>query len=216
MPQLGYLDTVAKDSTFGSWGTPLVSSANQHAAIPSLHLAWALWVSVVLAWLARGIAVQIVSGLHVTVTFLVIVATANHFVVDAIAAIPFVWAAVAVVGWRRSSSRPTPMSSADAFFLHVETDSAPQHGGMVVLAPSGPDVPPLAEIRALVRDELLNMPRFRQRPNSRRCGVAGGGSTSTPETWTGSGMSASGPPHRAAQTTTLNPRQSRCAARSPT
>ena len=163
MSQLGYVDTVAKDSMFGSWGTPLVSAANQHAAIPSLQLAWALWVSVVLAWLARGLAVQIVSAVHVAVTFFVIVATANHFAVDAIAAIPFVWAAVAVVDWRRS--RPMPMSSADAFFLHVETDSAPQHvGGMVVLARGGPGVPALDEIRALVRDELLNMPRFRQRP----------------------------------------------------
>ncbi|MGV0802828.1 phosphatase PAP2 family protein, partial [Mycolicibacterium elephantis] len=65
LPGMGYVDTVAQGGTFGSWGTPLVSSANQYAAMPSLHLAWALWVSVVLARLARGVAVQLLSAIHV-------------------------------------------------------------------------------------------------------------------------------------------------------
>lgn len=164
LPGHGYIDTVAQGATFGSWGTPLVSSADQLAAMPSLHIAWALWVSVVLARLARGISVQIVSAVHVAVTVFVIVATANHFIIDAIAAIPFVWVSVAVVHWRRDRPKPSLVPAADAFFLHVETDTAPQHvGGMVVLAASGAGTPGLDEIRAAILDELANLPRFRQR-----------------------------------------------------
>ncbi|MCX5043742.1 phosphatase PAP2 family protein [Aldersonia sp. NBC_00410] len=164
LPELGYVDTVLQGGTVGSWGTPLVSNANQLAAMPSLHIAWALWVSVVLARLAQGLFVQSVSAVHVAVTVFVIVATANHYWVDAIAAIPFIWASVAVVDWHRTRVTPATVPAADAFFLHVETDNAPQHvGGMVVLDTSGPGVPSLDEVRALIRDELGNLPRFRQR-----------------------------------------------------
>lgn len=164
LPGHGYIDTVSRGATFGSWGTPLVSSADQLAAMPSLHIAWALWVSVVLARLACQISVQVVSAVHVAVTVFVIVATANHFIIDAVAAVPFVWASVAVVHWRRDPVKPSLVPAADAFFLHVETDTAPQHvGGMVVLAASGAGTPTVDEIRALILDELGNLPRFRQR-----------------------------------------------------
>jgi hypothetical protein len=71
------------DGTWGSWGSPLVSHANQLAAMPSLHIGWALWVSLILATIASGVPAQAVSGLHVVVTLLVIMATANHYLLDA-------------------------------------------------------------------------------------------------------------------------------------
>lgn len=162
--ELGYTDTVLQGGTIGSWGTPLVGNANQLAAMPSLHIAWALWVSVVLARLARGSFVQGVSGVHVAVTLFVIIATANHYWVDAIAAVPFVWVSVIVVDWHRTRATRAKVPASDAFFLHVETDQAPQHvGGMVVLDTSAPGVPSLDVVRALIHDELGNLPRFRQR-----------------------------------------------------
>ncbi len=45
----GFVDTVRLGHTWGSWGSPLVEHANQLAAMPSLHIGWAVWVSVVLA-----------------------------------------------------------------------------------------------------------------------------------------------------------------------
>ncbi|MGH3423444.1 MAG: phosphatase PAP2 family protein, partial [Nocardioidaceae bacterium] len=44
LPGLGLVDTVTQGGTWGSWGSPLVTQANQFAAMPSLHVAWALWV----------------------------------------------------------------------------------------------------------------------------------------------------------------------------
>jgi diacylglycerol O-acyltransferase / wax synthase len=68
---------------------------------------------------------------------------------------------------RRQSRHGNPplVHAADAFFLHVETDAAPQHvGGMVVLAPNTAARPTVDEIRDLLRTEITNMPRLRQRP----------------------------------------------------
>lgn len=162
MTQLGLVDTVTLGGTFGSWGMPLVTHANQLAAMPSLHVAWALWVSVVLARQARGIGVQVVSAVHVAVTVFVILATANHYLVDALAAVPFVWVSVAVVDRWCDPGRHGRVPATDAFFLHAETPEAPQHvGGVVVLEPS--DGAGLDEMRDLVRGELSRLPRFTQR-----------------------------------------------------
>ena len=46
---MGFEDVVAATHAFGSWHTgALASAANQLAAMPSLHMAWAVWCSLVL------------------------------------------------------------------------------------------------------------------------------------------------------------------------
>ncbi|MEN3360123.1 MAG: hypothetical protein V7637_4105, partial [Mycobacteriales bacterium] len=84
--QAGFVDTVEQHGTWGSWGTGLVSStANQHAAMPSLHVAWATWVAITLIaqrapwWLRRT------GVLHIGTTTSVIVMTGNHWILDAVA-----------------------------------------------------------------------------------------------------------------------------------
>lgn len=167
LPGTGFFDTVTSVGTAGSWGTPLVDLANQRAAIPSLHVAWALWVSVVLARLARGMTVQLLSGVHVVVTVLVVLATANHYLVDAVVAVPFVWWSIWAVEWWSRASPGRAVPCADVFFLHVESPEAAQHvGGLVVLEPTGGPGPTAAEVRALVRSELPQLPRFTRRLHS--------------------------------------------------
>jgi hypothetical protein len=82
----GFVDTVETHGTVGSWGTGLISTvANQHAAMPSLHVAWAVWVAYAVlteggpGWLGRTAVV------HVFTTTAVIVMTGNHWVLDAAA-----------------------------------------------------------------------------------------------------------------------------------
>ncbi|MBF6174525.1 bifunctional phosphatase PAP2/O-acyltransferase family protein [Nocardia blacklockiae] len=162
LPDLGFVDTVVTGGTWGSWGTPMVDGSNQLAAVPSLHVGWALWVSVVLARIAGGVLVQLLSALHVLVTLYVIVATANHFVIDAVIAAGFVAAAMVLVD--RWYARAPVVPPADAFFLHVEDAGIPQQvGGMVVLRPAPDGGPTLDRVRDLVRAELAHLPRFRQR-----------------------------------------------------
>jgi diacylglycerol O-acyltransferase len=154
-----FIDTVREGHTWGSWGSPLVTHANQLAAMPSLHVAWALWVSVVLAELRHTRTVQAVSLVHVAVTLFVIMATANHFLLDAAGGALVVWLGMKI-------ARPRPLAEVkapDAFFLYVENEQAPQHvGGLAVVDTSA--IPFTREaLAATVRAHLDELPRFRQR-----------------------------------------------------
>ena len=81
----GFVDTVVTFHTWGSWGSSGVDSAsNQFAAMPSLHIGWALWSAIVVAKLARRRWVRIAAILYPLATLFVIVGTANHFVLDAV------------------------------------------------------------------------------------------------------------------------------------
>jgi diacylglycerol O-acyltransferase / wax synthase len=162
MPDLGFVDTVRLSQTWGSWGSPLVAHANQVAAMPSLHIAWAVWVSAVLARLSSARAVQVSSAVHVLVTLFVVMATANHYLVDAVAGGLAVGLAAAIVRRLPIDRRPR-VPAADAFFLHVESPVAAQQvGGLAVLDTSA--VPFSRDgLAATVRAHLDELPRFRQR-----------------------------------------------------
>lgn len=161
LPGSPFTDTVVSGGTWGSWGSQLVADANELAAMPSLHFAWALWVSVALAAVTAARWLQVVSALHVVLTFLVIVATANHYVLDAVAAVLLVVLAERIA---HSIHNPEVVGSADAFFLHVERTGAPQTvGGLVFLEPGPYDAGMLEAVRDVVRGELGGLPRFSQR-----------------------------------------------------
>lgn len=84
----GFVDTVVKFHTWGGWGSSAVAKAsNQFAAMPSLHLAWALWCGVTIALVARHRWVKVAGALYPAVTLFVILGTANHFVADAAAGV---------------------------------------------------------------------------------------------------------------------------------
>lgn len=156
----GFVDTVASGRTIGSWGSPIVAGANQLAAMPSLHIAWALWVSVMLARMSRRRWLQVASGIHVALTLYVVLATANHYVVDAIGAAVVVVAAVALT--ERRSRRPgVALPTSDAFFLDVEQPGHAQNvGGLAMLGPVTPDHGRLQETLAAQLDRL---PHFTDR-----------------------------------------------------
>jgi PAP2 superfamily len=81
----GYVDTVIKFHTWGSFADPNIAEhSNQFAAMPSLHVGWALWVGIAVFrcaprrwWRWLGLAYPV--G-----TVVVIIGTANHFVLDAV------------------------------------------------------------------------------------------------------------------------------------
>lgn len=84
MPTLGFIDTVhgTQDFTQPDYGT-LTALTNQYAAMPSLHFGWSLWCGVVIAVLASRWWIKVLGLLHPLLTALSIVATANHWVLDA-------------------------------------------------------------------------------------------------------------------------------------
>ena len=85
LPHYGYVDTVLKFHTWGSLADPNIAEhSNQFAAMPSLHVAWAAWCGIVLWNCARRPAVRWLGLAYPVGTFVVIIGTANHFVLDAI------------------------------------------------------------------------------------------------------------------------------------
>lgn len=57
-------------------------SANLYAAVPSLHMAWAVWVTVALWAVSRRWWVRLLAGLHPVLTGITVLATGNHYTFD--------------------------------------------------------------------------------------------------------------------------------------
>jgi hypothetical protein len=82
----GFNDVVAASHTFGSWHTgPLAADADQYAAMPSLHIAWAIWCVVALWRLTPRRWIRALGVLHLALTSFAVLATGNHFLLDILA-----------------------------------------------------------------------------------------------------------------------------------
>jgi hypothetical protein len=85
LSRLGFVDTgmVFGDSVYGS--SVGASLSNQYAAMPSLHIGWALWVALAVVVVGRTrwwwLAVA-----HPVITTFVVIVTANHFWLDGLIA----------------------------------------------------------------------------------------------------------------------------------
>ena len=162
MPDLGFVDTVTEGGTWGSWGSPLVEHADRFAAVPSLHMAWTLWVGVELARVKARRWVQWLNAAHILVTLYVILATANHFLLDAVAAVPFVVVSV-YIAQRIARPHAARIQGPDAFVLAVETPAAPQQAGGVIMLDTSRDDVGRADLVRVIQERLPGLPRFRQR-----------------------------------------------------
>ncbi|MFF5424397.1 MULTISPECIES: phosphatase PAP2 family protein [unclassified Streptomyces] len=83
-----FVDTVLVHHTWGSMASgDLKQMSNQYAAMPSMHIGWSLWCGLTIFFLARAPWARILGLLYPTATLVVIVATANHFWLDAVGGI---------------------------------------------------------------------------------------------------------------------------------
>jgi hypothetical protein len=90
-PGHGFVDTMAYYSSYGWWGGEasaprgMGGMTNQYAAMPSLHVGWALWCGVML-WRYGGTRAAKAAGVaYPLVTTIVVMGTANHYFLDAVA-----------------------------------------------------------------------------------------------------------------------------------
>ncbi|MEJ8656809.1 phosphatase PAP2 family protein [Streptomyces sp. MS1.AVA.4] len=80
-----FIDTVLVHHTWGSMASGnLKNMSNQYAAMPSMHIGWSLWCGVTIFALTTAPWAKILGLLYPTLTLIVIVATANHFWLDAV------------------------------------------------------------------------------------------------------------------------------------
>ncbi|MFJ3665374.1 phosphatase PAP2 family protein [Streptomyces sp. NPDC090106] len=87
----GFVDTMAQYSSYGWWGGEasaprgMGGMTNQYAAMPSLHVGWALWCGVML-WRHGGTRTMKAAGVaYPLITTIVVMGTANHYFLDAVA-----------------------------------------------------------------------------------------------------------------------------------
>jgi hypothetical protein len=120
--EIAFVDTLAEYG--GPWAFnkgPMKSLSNQFAAMPSLHIAWAIWCACVLWTLVRRRWARALLVLYPLATLFCIVVTANHFWLDGVGGVAVLAVGVLVAEqlsrWsrRRHPDRlPEPVDSPNA------------------------------------------------------------------------------------------------------
>ncbi len=86
LTHFGFEDIVASSHAFGSWHTgALASAANQLAAMPSLHMAWAGWCTLVVWRVTTKVWLRAIALLYPCITAFAVLATGNHYLFDVLA-----------------------------------------------------------------------------------------------------------------------------------
>ncbi len=119
LPEWGFFDSVSEFTGVPQDSVTVDALFNPYAAMPSMHVGFALMISLPLARLVRRRAPKVLWSLYPLLVVWVIVATANHFIIDAVFG-----ALTAGMGWlfavgmarlrpdawsfRRPAAAPTP------------------------------------------------------------------------------------------------------------
>ncbi|MEO3783287.1 phosphatase PAP2 family protein [Actinocorallia sp. B10E7] len=91
LPEHGFVDPVVFFDTPGLYSSGASTAmANQYAAMPSMHAGWAIWCGIALLLLGRAWWARLLGVLYPVATVLVIMATANHYIVDAVAGVALI------------------------------------------------------------------------------------------------------------------------------
>lgn len=81
-----YPDIVARTHAFGSWHSgALATAANQLAAMPSLHIAWACWSALAIWRIFGRRRWAALAWLYPVATALAVMSTGNHWLLDVLA-----------------------------------------------------------------------------------------------------------------------------------
>ena len=144
----GFVDTLASTASLGWWGSDasaprgLGDLTNQLAAMPSLHVGWAVWVPGSSTGGSRR-WVRLLGVAYPVGTTLVVVSTANHYLLDAVAGAAVVAVASGCpAGSRQPRAARRPLvgdSRSRASYSTANGLSVPASGSVVVSSscPSG-------------------------------------------------------------------------------
>lgn len=147
-----FADVVASTHAFGSWHTgSLASAANQLAAMPSLHIAWAVWSALAFWRIFRRRRLAHLAWLYPALTALVVLATGNHFVLDVAGGLATIALAMLVAdrwqGWwtaslaNRALARRSPAATRPAAMAKA-TSPEPAPATLRAAAPAAPAAAP--------------------------------------------------------------------------
>jgi PAP2 superfamily len=110
----GFVDTLRDGASGHMEGSLINTAGDQYASMPSLHVAWAVWCALALYPVVRHWALRVLVVAYPLMTTLVVVATGNHFFLDAVAGAAVAIVAAAVVAgltaWHRGSGQAVVQS----------------------------------------------------------------------------------------------------------
>ncbi len=108
----GFVDVVAVTHSLGGWSSgALASAANEYAAMPSLHIGWAVWCAFAVWSFRRDVVSRALAVAYVVVTAVIVMATANHYFLDVVAgAAAAAVSALAAWWWDRRRRAPVALS----------------------------------------------------------------------------------------------------------
>jgi PAP2 superfamily protein len=105
LPQAGFVDSVATE-----WSVH--APPDHFGALPSLHLAWAAWACLVGVAVVAQPALRLLLFLHPILTAVVVLATANHYLIDVAAGVALGLAVTAAArSWPRAQCSPDLMKA---------------------------------------------------------------------------------------------------------
>lgn len=108
----GFVDTAALLGP-DPYELGISGGANQLAAMPSLHVGWALLIAIGAIWIGTA-GMKWLALAHPVLTLAVVVLTANHYWADAIAA-----ALIVIAAWRFIPTRPVDVHAPEGNALDV-------------------------------------------------------------------------------------------------
>jgi PAP2 superfamily len=91
----GFVDTLDRYKTIWSFDSgPAARVSNQFAAMPSVHIAWATWCALAMVPRMKTRGRKILAAGYPVLTLVIIVITANHYVIDAVGGL-----LILAIGW---------------------------------------------------------------------------------------------------------------------
>lgn len=108
LPHAGFIDSVAVAGFGTTHGGPVAPA--QFAAMPSLHLAWALWVAIVSFAMLRGKRYRALVFIYPAMTTIAVISTGNHYVLDVVAGVALGLVACTICGLIKKVREPVTQS----------------------------------------------------------------------------------------------------------
>ncbi|MEI6136462.1 MAG: phosphatase PAP2 family protein [Chloroflexota bacterium] len=106
LPEWGFVDTMQQYAKLSYQAQSLRPFVNPFAAVPSLHVGWALLFAIVLFQVSRSWLVRFAGAAVLALQTVAVLATANHFLFDAVIGVIISLAALAAAYWLDRTGYP--------------------------------------------------------------------------------------------------------------
>jgi hypothetical protein len=106
LPDLGFGDTLEQFDNLSYQAQSMAPFVNPYAAVPSLHVGWALIVTIVVFWVTPYAVLRLAALAVLLLQSVAVVATANHYIFDGAVGAAISLAGLGVAVWLQQHGYP--------------------------------------------------------------------------------------------------------------